>query len=122
MVRNLLFTQLGLLIILYFAQAEALRFYAAHPNELVFAPSHFLGGIWVACAAATVYAHRGWSPSIVVWSGVALLFGVFWEVFEASTHLVNIYSTIYVPDTFSDLTIDLLGGFVGALFIKKFLV
>ena len=80
---------------------------------------HFIAGLWIAMVGFWVF--RFWmarSSDYTVYhiltATLVLSFavGIFWEGFEYAFGLV-IYSSKYLPDTFSDILMDISGGAVG---------
>ena len=81
---------------------------------------HFFAGIWVALSFYWFY--RFWFQTkkikfslkeiLFMTLGSALTVGALWEIFEYMTGIV-VYSSKYIPDTISDLCMDIVGGIIG---------
>jgi hypothetical protein len=92
---------------------------------------HFLGGICVAMFALWLVS---WKSELKSWSRgkillttllAALFVGILWEIYELYFGITFLSDgTRYFADTFKDLTMDLVGGFFGFLWmthlLKKF--
>ncbi len=76
---------------------------------------HFLGGLWLGFAFLWLKGAGASYPKILL--GV-LAVGILWEVFELLIHQQFLQEPFDLPDTFSDLFFDLLGGSV-AFFWQK---
>ena len=75
--------------------------------------AHFLGGLWAGIFGAWLLEFRGISRSFLFCIAVALLLGIFWEMFElviGATHFPA--DTV---DTVQDIYMDIIGGVAGAL-------
>ena len=87
------------------------------------APMHFAGGIWLAGMMIWLRFFSGRMETIskslkafIVWGvGAAFLAGLAWEVYEGVVSLITRGHLNAVPDTFSDLSFDILGGLVVAV-------
>ena len=89
-------------------------------------PMHFLGGVWLAGVAiwwrftsgrCTNEVKSFWR--VILWGvGAAFLVGFAWEVYESTISVLTIGHINAIPDTFSDLFFDTLGGFVTACLIN----
>lgn len=89
-------------------------------------PMHFAAGLWVGASALWVLVVR-WHvrrdvPHKRSLIPVALLcalgVGLLWEVLEYAVDVVGGVHLWDVVDTFQDLAFDIIGGFVGALYIR----
>lgn len=83
---------------------------------------HFLGGIFLALVAGSVGASLLKNASKTKIFIVVILFvlvvGIGWEVFEFSVQeIIKIRGLADIPDSFSDLFFDLIGGIVGTFFV-----
>jgi len=76
-------------------------------------PMHALGGLCAALLAAWLVAYRGSKISLPLCLLFALLTGIAWELFEYSEGITNAYHFSYPTDTFKDVSLGLIGGFVG---------
>jgi len=83
---------------------------------------HFLGGLWISLASyhfAAKFYDINFFALVVSTIGTAVLIGVGWELFEYVFGIVP-YTKWYVPDTVSDILMDMIGGIVGFFFILLF--
>jgi hypothetical protein len=83
---------------------------------------HFLGGLFLTLLGGSLFSHiyQKSSALVIVLSVLAwvLLIGLGWEVFEFSVQeIVKVTGLADIPDSFSDLFFDLLGGLFGTLFV-----
>lgn len=99
---------------LYLAQSAGIVFYERYALEIVFAPSHFLGGLCVGLAA--VYASHVYGHRLLLWQCLlaVLCVGIGWEVWEYSWA-----QPIPAWDTALDIVMDLLGGYVAYTVSKR---
>ena len=89
---------------------------------------HFLGGAWAAMTILLIW-HNGSSllkPSRlkIVWIGVigAFIIGFMWEIYELLIGATAFGDGIfYWRDTYSDLIMDVCGGFFASLYSYKIL-
>lgn len=86
---------------------------------------HFLGGFWVSMVMFLFWNHYFRVLAIDRLKSVAIvlvgtiLIGVTWEIFELCLGVTLVSDTVYWSDTFSDLAMDILGGFFGILYSQK---
>lgn len=115
MVRNFLFAQLVVLTALLGFQLLGIYLNARLESDVVFVPSHFLGGVWAALLVAT-YATGFLDRKLhILWYvASAFFFGVGWEIFELLTHIISITNSGYAWESSADIFVDVLGGLVGA--------
>lgn len=99
---------------LFLAQSLGITLYERYAIELIFAPSHFLGGLCVGFAA--VYGTRAYGFRLALWQCllIVLCVGVAWEVWEYSWA-----QPIPTWDTALDIVMDLLGGYVAYTVSKR---
>ncbi len=83
---------------------------------------HFLGGLFIALGGYLfLFDKTKFSIKEILFYtiGASLLVGLGWEVFEYVFDIVP-YTKWYVPDTVSDILMDIVGGIVG--FFAVFLI
>ncbi len=84
---------------------------------------HFLAGACVGMAVLLVIFYRKKFEMIsntrLIWLGIlgALTIGVLWELYELYFGITMLSDGMpYITDTISDLLMDILGGFFGAIY------
>lgn len=93
-------------------------------------PMHFLGGVWIGFAVLWIYYLSGRFKDIpenrryvlYVYSlagAVAVVIGVFWELFEFS---VDVFVSFNEFNGFQDTISDLVFATIGALFAAKYFI
>jgi len=109
----------GLVFLILFLNGAALKLHWYSAISWFDMPMHFLGGFWVALFFIFLLSKEdfSWKFTFKVLGGVFLI-GALWEIFEVSVNLITVRENFDLPDTFSDLFFDLLGG-GGALFMLK---
>ena len=77
---------------------------------------HFLGGLWAGLAALYVFKSSG--PVVSVFRTIifVLVIGVGWEIFEILVNETITNNPLDVPDTFSDLLLDIAGGIFALIY------
>ncbi len=88
-------------------------------------PMHFAGGMWLAGAAiwwrffsGKFPDARGGLPHFLMWGvGAAFVVGLAWEAYEAVVALATKGYMNAMPDTLSDLSLDILGGLVVVMIV-----
>ncbi len=85
---------------------------------------HFLGGVFLALATGAFFAKlflgKPFLHILPALLASVLLFGTLWEAFEYSVQSIITFAHLAsIPDSFSDIIFDLLGGFVGTLFVYR---
>lgn len=83
---------------------------------------HFLGGVFLALVAGSLGASmlKNASKTKILLSVLlfVIVVGVGWEVFEFSVQeIIKIRGLADIPDSFSDLFFDVIGGIVGTFFV-----
>ncbi len=83
---------------------------------------HFLGGVFLAFLIGSLFSHvyqkRNTVHTVVLILVWVFVIGVGWELFEFSVQgIIKITGLADIPDSFSDLFFDLLGGLVGSFFV-----
>ena len=84
-------------------------------------PMHVLGGAVVAfffLAMWDGYAKGSFKKGLAVTLGVVFAVGAVWELFEFMGGITMLTDAGYVGDTLKDFTMDLVGGFVGYLYVR----
>ena len=76
--------------------------------------AHFLGGVFVALAAAVSLHLFGTRVTLFTGALAACVAGIGWEIFEYISGFPTSVWMSYVADTSKDLIIDVCGGVVGA--------
>jgi len=87
---------------------------------------HFFSGLWIALVGLGIFVFSkkekaGIKTIILSTIVLSLSLGILWEVFEYSVGIIS-FSKWYVPDTISDIIMDMIGGIVGffiALGLRK---
>ncbi len=83
-------------------------------------PMHLLGGVAVALAYFTVFG--GTNKSIIRAIVFVFIVGVLWEIFELSFGITFLSDgAAYVFDTAKDLTMDIIGGYIGSRYALRLL-
>jgi len=75
--------------------------------------SHFLGGLWVALAAAWLILYIGRETSLIRILSAVMVIGIGWEIFEFYAGIPK--EANFVFDTSLDLLMDFCGGLFGYL-------
>lgn len=83
---------------------------------------HFLGGVFLAFLGAFLFdsfLKKVNTKTYFFWIlCIVCIIGVGWEVFEFSVQeIVKIKELANIPDSFSDLFFDILGGIMGTFFV-----
>lgn len=115
--RSLLFIQLAVVAVLAGLHIYALAHFLYWSFPWVDLVSHLLGGMWAGIFALWFSRKVSKEPSILFCASAALAIGISWEFFEALNGITQLSSEI--PDTFGDVSMDVLGGYVGALLGKR---
>jgi len=87
---------------------------------------HLFSGLWVALVGLGIFVFSRKDKSgimRILFSTIilSLSIGILWEVFEYSVGIIS-FSKWYVPDTISDIIMDMIGGIAGffiALGLRK---
>ncbi len=112
---------LSSLFVLASAHIVALEFFLYWKYLWFDIPMHILGGLCVALGFSSLpFFHINlptWCGTIISYTIVVFLVGIAWEVFEVVFDLV-IFDETYNTDTFIDLCMDMLGGFIGYGIVK----
>ena len=89
---------------------------------------HFLAGATVAIATVLIIKYflrdRVATLGKFVWPAIttALIIGVIWELYELHFGLTHLSDGVrYIRDTTSDISMDICGGILGALYSINFL-
>lgn len=113
---------LFLILIIFFLHKVAGIFYWYTSIVWFDMVMHFLGGVFLALVAGSLGGSLLKNASKTKIFAVVLLFvfvvGIGWEVFEFSVQeIIKIRGLADIPDSFSDLFFDLIGGIVGTFFV-----
>lgn len=81
--------------------------------------THFLGGLWVALAAAWLLAYVGEKASLVRLVVITMIVGVGWEFFELYAGIPR--EANFAFDTSLDLITDFIGSVCGYLIARQLL-
>ena len=115
--RSLLFAQFGVIAILVGFHLVAVINFLYWRMRWLDVPAHLLGGLWSGLFAAWILALLKIPPRIILCAGIALVFGVVWESFEATTGITNFPADIL--DTLKDLSMSTLGGLMAFFLANK---
>lgn len=82
--------------------------------------THFLGGLWISISFLWLFFQFGFTNiiknhknyNLAVAFLASLLVGLMWEAFEYYFGIVATDAANYVVDTMTDISFDLIGGFV----------
>jgi len=81
---------------------------------------HFSGGFFVSIGALTVLTCNRTDFSygqLLFWAvSTALIIGLLWELFELYFGITYLYSPDYIGDNGMDVTMDIAGGFMCAVY------
>ncbi|HSE56981.1 MAG TPA: hypothetical protein VLB02_02770 [Candidatus Paceibacterota bacterium] len=122
--KTLVLRALLLVLFIFAVNALAMKFYWYTAMLWFDMPMHFLGGVFLALATGVCLSRqllekpfRQVLPILLI---SVLCFGVLWELFEYSVQTVIRFAQLAnIPDSFSDLFFDMLGGSIGAIFVYR---
>jgi uncharacterized membrane protein YjdF len=81
--------------------------------------THTLGGVLIALLAELVLRRYGFRTTTLNILAIVFVIGIGWEVFEFMKGISVTTPGTYAQDTLLDLVCDLIGGYLGILFIRN---
>jgi hypothetical protein len=115
--RTLFITQAVLLVFILAVHVVSLENFLYWHYPLLNRAIHFLGGLWVALAAAWVILRTDRNPTLALIMLTTIGIGIAWEIFEVAIGMTS--EENYKRDTALDLVMDASGGFLGYLLVPK---
>ncbi len=114
------YTLLALILAIAIVNALAQYYYWFWTMRWFDMPMHFVGGMWLAGVAIWWRFFSGKFPdarielpNFLAWGvGAAFLVGLAWEAYESVVAILTKGYINAMPDTLSDLVLDILGGLV----------
>lgn|GEM_PF-595206 len=109
----LFLTQTAVVLMVAAIHLSALQWYLYWYYPWLDLLSHFLGGLWVALAAAWLILYIGRETSLIRILSAVMVIGIGWEIFEFYAGIPK--EANFVFDTSLDLLMDFCGGLFGYL-------
>lgn len=106
---NLLYTVLGLVVLLWVLDFIALTFYFYWTVGWYDYLMHFLGGVILGVLIIWIFRLRNISPTFLTIFTLAVVVGGAWEIFEYIND-ITLSTQDYPIDTLTDLVMDALGA------------
>lgn len=108
-----------LLVIIGIMDYIGVKFYLFWPSGYYDIPMHFLGGLWISLVFLWIWSKfknlilfKEIFNKIII---IVMIVGILWEIFEIIVGATSLSDGIfYWKDTFGDLTMDFIGGFIGS--------
>jgi hypothetical protein len=124
MYQSLILKALVLVVAVFFFNVFAYKFYFYASISWYDMMMHALGGVFVALLAGALCARflKGTSVAHILVCTLMSVFavGLLWEVFEYTVQgFTRGVPFANIPDSLSDLFFDMIGGFVGTLFVIR---
>ena len=114
---RLLFAQLAVVTVLAILHIYGMAHYYYWLFPWYDILAHLLAGLWAGLFAYWLAVTISKEPSVLFCIGVAFFIGIIWESFEFLTGITHL--PIEILDTVGDLSMDVLGGFIGYLFARR---